>query len=67
MHPENRRALFRERLADAGLPIEAEDAIEKAPESPPRQPIRIDFTVGNHYVIHPMEGWDAEADGQPSG
>ncbi|MCB9383913.1 MAG: NADH:flavin oxidoreductase [Bryobacterales bacterium] len=58
---------FRERLAELGLPIEAEDTIEKAPESPLAQPIQIHgFTVGNRYVIHPMEGWDAEADGRPS-
>ena len=31
------------------------------------QPIDVDgFRVGNRWVIHPMEGWDAETNGQPS-
>lgn len=58
---------FRERLAELNLPIEAEDQIEKAPESPLAEPITIDgMTIGNRFVIHPMEGWDAESDGKPS-
>ncbi len=58
---------FRERLQELGLSIEAEDAILKAPESPLAQPLDIgSVQVGNRWVIHPMEGWDAEPDGKPS-
>ncbi|MDA0205918.1 MAG: NADH:flavin oxidoreductase [Acidobacteria bacterium] len=58
---------FRERLRELGLPIDADDAILKAPESPLAEPLSIgEFHVGNRWAIHPMEGWDAEADGKPS-
>lgn len=58
---------FRERLDELNLPIQVEDAIEKAPESPLAQPLKVQrFTVGNRFVIHPMEGWDAEPDGKPT-
>ena len=60
-------ATFREHIQSLGLPLEAEDRIETAPGSPLAQPIDIDgFRVGNRWVIHPMEGWDAETDGNPS-
>ncbi|MBI1355548.1 MAG: NADH:flavin oxidoreductase [Acidobacteria bacterium] len=58
---------FRARLAELNLPIEVEDSIETAPHSPLAQPLAVDgFTLGNRFVIHPMEGWDAEPDGKPS-
>ncbi len=58
---------FRARLVDLDLPIDAEDSIETAPKSPLARPLEVDgFTVGNRFVIHPMEGWDAEPDGKPS-
>ncbi len=59
--------LFREHLASLGVNIGCEDDIETAPSSPLAQPLEIDgFSVGNRFTIHPMEGWDAETDGQPS-
>jgi 2,4-dienoyl-CoA reductase-like NADH-dependent reductase (Old Yellow Enzyme family) len=58
---------FRRHIKSLGLPLEAEDRIETAPDSPLAKPINIDgFEAGNRWVIHPMEGWDAEADGSPS-
>ena len=58
---------FRERLAELGLAIECDDSIETAPDSPMAQPLEVDgLRIGNRWVIHPMEGWDAETDGQPS-
>jgi len=58
---------FRARLRELDLSIEAEDRIETAPDSPLAQPMNVDgLTVGNRWVIHPMEGWDAEPDGRPS-
>jgi 2,4-dienoyl-CoA reductase-like NADH-dependent reductase (Old Yellow Enzyme family) len=58
---------LRERLEELNLPIQVEDAIQKAPESPLAQPLKVQrFNVGNRFVIHPMEGWDAEPDGKPT-
>lgn len=58
---------FRERLLELGLPIDADETILPAPESPLAQPLRIgSVRVGNRWAIHPMEGWDAEEDGKPS-
>lgn len=58
---------FRARLQELDLPIQADDAVVAAPDSPLAQPIDIGpVNVGNRWVIHPMEGWDAEADGKPS-
>ena len=60
-------AAFREHVASLGLALEADDRIETAPGSPLAQPIEVDGArVGNRWVIHPMEGWDAEDDGNPS-
>jgi 2,4-dienoyl-CoA reductase-like NADH-dependent reductase (Old Yellow Enzyme family) len=60
-------SVFRRHIASLGLSLEADDRIETAPESPLAQPIDVDgFTVGNRWVIHPMEGWDGETDGKPS-
>ncbi len=58
---------FRENLQRLGLNMPCDDALEAAPSSPMAQPLEIDgLTIGNRYTIHPMEGWDAEADGSPS-
>jgi len=58
---------FRARLQTLGCSIPCDDQLLKAPESPLAAPLTVDgFTVGNRWVIHPMEGWDAETDGQPS-
>ena len=58
---------FRARLEELELAIGADDAILTAPESPLAQPLEIgDIRVGNRWVVHPMEGWDAETDGRPS-
>ena len=61
-------AAFRSRLAELGLSLPIEDAILSLREqSPMAEPLRVgDFTVGNRWCIHPMEGWDGEADGGPS-
>lgn len=58
---------FRARLTALGCEIGCDDQILAAPGSPLAQPLAVDgFTLGNRFVIHPMEGWDAEPDGQPS-
>lgn len=58
---------FRGHAAALGLTLDCDEQIEKAPASPLAQPLHADgFRIGNRFVIHPMEGWDAEEDGQPS-
>lgn len=58
---------FRERLRELELPIDADETILPAPESPLAQSLKIgSVKVGNRWAIHPMEGWDAETDGKPS-
>ena len=58
---------FRARLTALGAALACDDEILAAPESPLAAPLDVDgFRVGNRFVIHPMEGWDAEADGKPS-
>ena len=58
---------FRARLNELNLQLPCDDAVIPAPDSPMAQPLEVDgFQVGNRWVIHPMEGWDAEEDGTPS-
>jgi 2,4-dienoyl-CoA reductase-like NADH-dependent reductase (Old Yellow Enzyme family) len=58
---------FRARLEALGLDLPCDDAIQTAPDSPLASPMTVDgVRVGNRWVIHPMEGWDAETDGTPS-
>lgn len=58
---------FRERMKDLSLDLPVDDQILPAPESPLAGTIDIGgFQVGNRYVIHPMEGWDATTDGHPT-
>jgi 2,4-dienoyl-CoA reductase-like NADH-dependent reductase (Old Yellow Enzyme family) len=59
---------LRGRLAELGLelPID-EQPLTAAAGSPLAQPLVVDgFRIGNRWCIHPMEGWDANADGSPS-
>ena len=52
---------------ELGLSVRAEDLIETAPGSPLAQPIETGTkTIGNRFVVHPMEGWDGEEDGSAS-
>jgi 2,4-dienoyl-CoA reductase-like NADH-dependent reductase (Old Yellow Enzyme family) len=61
-------AAFRGRLEELGLDLPVDDEILTAEqESPLARPLEIaGFAVGNRWCIHPMEGWDANADGSPS-
>ena len=61
-------ASFRGHLTQLGLDLPCDDRILSAAEgSPLAQPLTIgNFTVGNRWCIHPMEGWDALSDGRPS-
>ncbi len=59
---------LRQHLAAINAPIPLEDSPLSAAEgSPMALPLRIGSrTVGNRWVIHPMEGWDATLDGRPT-
>jgi NADPH2 dehydrogenase len=59
---------LRAHLATLGGPIPFDDAILSAAEgSPLAAPIAIGGRqAGNRWCIHPMEGWDATADGLPT-
>lgn len=59
---------FRQRLLELGIDLPADETIKTAVQgSPLAQPLQIGgCTVGNRWVIHPMEGWDANRDGSPT-
>ncbi len=59
---------FRGRLDELGLSLPCDDQILTAADgSPMAAAMQVgDFTVGNRWCIHPMEGWDAHNDGSPS-
>ncbi len=61
-------AQFRARLAELELTLPVDDEIlTDQQDSPLAQPIQVGpHRVGNRWVIHPMEGWDANPDGSPS-
>jgi NADPH2 dehydrogenase len=60
-------ACFREYLRSLGLDIPCDLEVLQGAESPLAQPISTDdITLGNRLAIHPMEGWDGTADGNPS-
>jgi 2,4-dienoyl-CoA reductase-like NADH-dependent reductase (Old Yellow Enzyme family) len=58
---------FRAHLDAIGAAIGFDAELERAPASPLAQPFELDgIRVGNRFCVLPMEGWDGEADGQPS-
>ena len=60
-------AQLRAACAALGYDLPIDDASLPASESPMNQPMQVGpFTVGNRWAIHPMEGWDATADGKPT-
>jgi 2,4-dienoyl-CoA reductase-like NADH-dependent reductase (Old Yellow Enzyme family) len=72
MYPKINRlkdvAALRARLAELHLDLPLDDQILSAANgSPLAAPCDVGgFKVGNRWCIHPMEGWDANADGSPS-
>lgn len=59
---------LRARLAELALELPLdEQVLTAAAGSPLAQPLDVGgFRLGNRWCIHPMEGWDANADGSPS-
>jgi NADPH2 dehydrogenase len=64
-------AEFRAHLARLGLPLPCDDIILKGNLSPlTRQVTEVVIngkTIGNRVCVHPMEGWDGDAQGLPTG
>ena len=60
-------ARFREHLRSMGIDVPCDLDLLTRAESPLTRPlIAEDLTLGNRLAIHPMEGWDGTADGNPS-
>lgn len=61
-------ATFQAYLKQLGLELPVDEKImSEADGSPMAQTMQVgNFTVGNRWCIHPMEGWDAAPDGKPT-
>jgi len=60
-------ARFRDHIADLGIDLPCDQEILTGSDSPLSQPAEVrGRKIGNRFAIHPMEGWDAETDGNPS-
>src|SRR5207248_985785 len=58
---------FRERLRRLGIKMPCDQDLLSAPESALAQPlVRDGIKLGSRIAIHPMEGWDGTADGNPT-
>lgn len=58
---------FIENLERLGLPMPCETVLESGDSATMAQPLTVSgLRIGNRYAIHPMEGWDGQADGNPS-
>jgi NADPH2 dehydrogenase len=56
-----------EHLSSLGVTIPFDREIVPGDESPLRQPVQCGrVTIQNRIAVHPMEGWDGTADGNPS-
>ena len=60
-------AQFREHLDSLGLAIPCDPELSSGADSPLAQPlVRHGIRIANRLTVHPMEGWDGTADGNPS-
>src|SRR3989442_7533900 len=58
---------FQAHLESLRLMIPCDSKLEVGEQSVFRQPMTLnDREIGNRFCIHPMEGWDGSADGQPT-
>ena len=58
---------FRTHLGALGVEMHCDDEILMGLDSPLAQTAQVgNFTIGNRFAIHPMEGWDGTEDGMPS-
>lgn len=60
-------ARFQEHLHTLGVNLPCDRELISGPESPLRWPLHRDgVAIRNRIAVQPMEGWDAQADGNPS-
>lgn len=60
-------ARFQDHVRSLGLKIPCDGELLCGVDSPLRQPLsRGGIKIGNRIAVHPMEGWDGTADGNPS-
>lgn len=60
-------AEFKTHVEDLQLSIPCDGDLETGTLAPLAQPLAFNGKlIGNRFCIHPMEGWDASADGRPS-
>src|SRR3954453_4976437 len=61
-------AEFQKHLHALRVELPVDDRILSAAEgSPLATPLKLDeFTIGNRWCVHPMEGWDGTTTGEPS-
>jgi NADPH2 dehydrogenase len=58
---------FRAHIKTLDIEMGCDEEILKGSTSPLAQPYALDnFSIGNRFAIHPMEGWDGGTDGLPS-
>jgi NADPH2 dehydrogenase len=58
---------FREHLRSLHVSLPCDDELVRGDESPLSQPLTHGkLRIGNRIAVHPMEGWDGTADGNPS-
>ena len=59
--------LFRDHLTRSQIPLEFDDQVAAAPDSPLARSFEMDgVRIGNRFCVLPMEGWDGAPDGKPS-
>jgi NADPH2 dehydrogenase len=60
-------AHFQEQLASLHIAVPCDREVACGADSPLAQPlVRHGIRIGNRFAIHPMEGWDGTAEGNPS-
>ncbi len=60
-------ARFQQYVCSLGLTIPCDHELACGSESPLGQPlVRDGIKIGNRIAVHPMEGWDGTADGNPT-
>ncbi|MDP7134084.1 MAG: NADH:flavin oxidoreductase, partial [Planctomycetota bacterium] len=58
---------FKAYLDELGISLPLDSEILSGDASPLSDSISVgDFTIGNRFCIHPMEGWDGTEDGRPT-
>ena len=58
---------FKAHVESLGLSLPCDSDLESGAQAPLAQSLTLnDRVIGNRFCIHPMEGWDGSADGQPT-